>query len=786
MSDLKSNFVKLEPVRGWIFDVYPCNADELAVWIIAENGERMRLVDKFTHRIYVSGDLQGLKDLAKKIKRSPSVDGLRFVEKCADFMKATANKVLEVDLADYGRASILARKILRFGVYERFRLFNVDVPVAQAYLYERDIFPLAHVLAVDAGNRVSYDVLDSVESVDYAVPPLRSMWLNVEVRKEKVAQRLTDPIDSISLEFDEKTVAISAGSEKNKLLRLVKTVKEENPDIVLTHGGDSFVFPYLSYRAFANGVSERLVLGREDVPLRAWHGGGRSFFSYGRVYHKSPVRRLYGRVHVDVDNTFIYTACGLEGLVELSRTCRVPLQTAARASIGTIMSSLQLHTAWHSGVLIPWKKTEPEAFKTGWKLLVADRGGFIYEPKVGFHTDIVEVDFVSMFPMLMLKHNLSAETVLCKCCPDSQTRVPELDYNVCEKRLGIVPKTLDLLLRKRSKYKGLMKETQNKELRHVCNMQQSALKWILVTCFGYLGYRNARFGKVDAHISVCAFARDSLLRAARMAEAKGFEVVHGIVDSLWLKKTGATPKEVAELCREVSEAVSVPLNVEGRYRWIVFLPSKMREGVPVLNRYYGAFENGTVKMRGVEARRNDTPAFICSAQIDMIKKLAAATNLEAFKEEIPEAFVILRDYINRLVRREVDVHDLLIAKRLSKTPSQYMHNLFLAIAAKQLEKNGFEVHSGQTVQYVITNAKSKSVNERVTVAQLLTTDTKYDVQEYVNMLVSATETLFGVFGHNEDDIRTEVQYSHRIHEPVYRSINRSHFPEPVGRGQAGC
>jgi DNA polymerase I len=114
----------------------------------------------------------------------------------------------------------------------------------------------------------------------------------------------------------------------------------------------------------------------------------------------------------------------------------------------------------------------------------------------------------------MLKNNISAETVLCKCCPDSPLRVPELGYNICVKRKGIVPKTLELLLRKRFKYKELMADADDAKLKRVYNMRQAALKWILVTCFGYLGYRNARFGRVDAHMAVCAFARDTLLKTA--------------------------------------------------------------------------------------------------------------------------------------------------------------------------------------------------------------------------------------------------------------------------------
>jgi DNA polymerase elongation subunit (family B) len=420
------------------------------------------------------------------------------------------------------------------------------------------------------------------------------------------------------------------------------------------------------------------------------------------------------------------------------------------------MSSLQLYTAWKSGILIPWKNREPESFKSAWELLVADRGGFVFEPKLGFHTDVVEVDFASMFPMLMLKNNISAETVLCKCCPNSKVRVPELGYNVCEKRKGIVPKTLDLLLRKRFKYKSLMRETSNEKLRHTYHMRQGALKWILVTCFGYLGYRNARFGKVDAHIAVCAFARDALLKTVRIAEGRGFQVIHGIVDSLWLKKPGFLPKEVTELCQEVSKEMGVPLNVEGKYRWIVFVPSKVLAGVPVLNRYYGLFEDGKIKTRGIEARRSDTPHFVYEAQMDIIKKLGEASSFEDVMLKIPEALKTLRKYADTLIKQQVKAHDLVVTKRLSKFPSNYTHNVLQAVAAKQLEKAGFRVHSGQTVQYVITNAASRRPFQRVAAAQLLKNDTKYDVQEYLNMLISAAETLLGVFGYTKDRIQAEV------------------------------
>ena len=756
MSDLKKGFVRLNPVKGWLFDVYPSGPDEITVWLITENGERIRFIDKFIYRCYVSGSFSDLKHLAEKAKGNNLVADTRLVAKNADFMERCTRKVLEISVKDHTKVSHLARELLRLGKNERLRFYNVDVAVSQAYLYDKDIFPFAHVMVVASGKRLCYDLLDSVESVDYSLPHLRSLWLRVGVKKEGVTQKLTDKIDRLSLECDGKTIVIDGGSEEEKILELVKSFKNLDPDIVFTEGGDSFWLPYLAHRAFVNGVLDRFILSREEIPLKSIKSGGTTFFSYGRVHHKAPMQRLFGRVHIDVNNTFIYTACGLEGLIEVSRTCRVPIHRSSRASIGTIMSSLQLYTAWKDGILVPWKKNEPESFKTARELLVADRGGFIFEPKIGFHTDVFEVDFTSMFPTLMLTRNISAETVLCKCCPNSSVRVPELGYNICEKRKGIVPKTLEVLLRKRLKYKDLKREVEDENLKHVYNMRQAALKWILVTCFGYLGYRNARFGRVDAHIAVCAFARDVLLKTARMAEEHGFEVIHGIVDSLWLKKVDASPREVVDFCREVSDAVKVSLGVEGKYRWIVFLPSRVLEGVPVLNRYYGVLENGDVKLRGVEARRGDTPAFVVEAQMELIRKLAGATSLEGFRKKIPDGLGILRDYACRLIDGQFDLEDLLVAKRISKEPLSYTHDVFQAIAARQLAKAGFDVHAGQTVQYLIVNAESKWVNERVAAVELWKPKMRYDVREYVRMLLSSGETLLGMFGYTRDKIEDEV------------------------------
>jgi DNA polymerase-2 len=426
-------------------------------------------------------------------------------------------------------------------------------------------------------------LLDKVESTDYTVPRLRVLRLDVDVAKREVIPNFEDPIGKIRLKQNEgEEIVIDYGDEATKLLQLVYAIKELDPDIIVTGAGDSFLFPYLIQRATINDVMEQFVLSRDNIPFnRKSSTEGKTYVSYGHTFYRASTVRLHGRIHVDESNTFIVKESGFDGFIEIARTCRVPLHTAARFSIGSSMSSIQFYQALKDDRLLPRNKKIPEAFKSALDLLVGDRGGFIFEPRLGAYDSIGELDFSSMYPSLMKKNNISAETVLCKCCPDSDIRIPDLDYHICKKHTGMVPKTVDLALTKRLTYKRLRDETADKHQKQIYDQRQTALKWILVTCFGYLGFCNSKFGTVDGHIGVCAFAREAFLKAAHLAEEHGFEVIHGIVDSLWLKKQGATRDDYSKLCDLITSEIGIPINFEGHYKWIAFLPSKMHPYIAV-------------------------------------------------------------------------------------------------------------------------------------------------------------------------------------------------------------
>ena len=728
-------------MRGWILDLYPGAPGEMVVWLKLENGEAVRLVDRWTPSIFIGTDMKS--DFGVPLQLlSRDFAWTRVIRRRERVSDAGESDVLEAKLKDAKRAQQIAGRVERLGPFGTFRLYNADVPPGQSYLYEHDLFPLASCAVEQRGDRLRWELKDDVWEYDYALPPLRKVTLEVEVAKQGKLPRLTDRIESITLKSDDGEMEIGGNSEADKIVGLMRAVQESDPDFILTNDGDTFLFPYLIKRAEANRLA--LTLDRDGTAMKPPSKAGTSYFSYGQIHYKPSAVKLCGRVHIDVNTSFAYSEGGFEGLFELSRICRMPLHTSSRASIGKALSSLQFYHASKMGLLVPWKPTLAEHFKDRNELLVADRGGFIFEPKVGVHESVGELDFHALYPNIMYRKNISAETVRCACCPDSKNRVPELGWNVCEKK-GIVPLAIEIIVKKRLHYKEMLKSTAiSKDDYDRYNARQAALKWLGVTTFGYLGFNNAKFGRIDAHIAVCAWDRKVLIDSARMAERRGFEVLHGIVDSLWLQKTGADDADYLELKAEIERETGFAMSFEGIYKWIAFLPSKVDPALPVINRYFGAYRNGKLKVRGVEARRHDTPPAFMRCQMSILSVLASAGSIAEAKARLPRCIDIFLSQAEALARYEVPASELAFSTNLSKAPEEYTTMTVQHAAVNQLVNEGASLHAGEGIRYVITDYKGGD-SKRATPLDMVKDETRYDAVRYIRLLAETCASVLEPF-----------------------------------------
>ena len=101
---------------------------------------------------------------------------------------------------------------------------------------------------------------------------------------------------------------------------------------------------------------------------------------------------------------------------------------------------------------------------------------------------------------------------------------------------------------------------------------------MLVTSFGYLGYRNAKFGKLESHECVTAYGRDVLLKAKEIAEQQNYSLSHAITDSIFIHLPGYQALDtdsLHQLCQEIEQQTEIGIDIEGIYSWLLYLPSKI-------------------------------------------------------------------------------------------------------------------------------------------------------------------------------------------------------------------
>jgi DNA polymerase-2 len=270
--------------------------------------------------------------------------------------------------------------------------------------------------------------------------------------------------------------------------------------------------------------------------------------------------------------------------------------------------------------------------------------------------------------------------------------------------VGLVPKTLQPLLDKRIALKLRLAELPAWHPRRTAYKARAlAHKWLLVTCFGYLGYKNARFGRIEAHEAVTACGRETLLRAKEAAEDLGYNVLHLYVDGMWVQREGASRvPDFQPLLDEIAIRTGLSVALDGIYRWVAFLPSRLDARVPVPNRYFGVFQDGSLKIRGIESRRQDTPPWIAQVQLAMLDCLAQAASVGELPDCLPALNRLLCKACADLRLGRVPLAGLLVSQKLSRELDEYSVPSPAARAAAQLEAIGKHLKPGQRVRFLYT------------------------------------------------------------------------------------
>jgi DNA polymerase, archaea type len=558
-------------------------------------------------------------------------------------------------------------------------LYNVDVRQDQRYMAEHDIFP--------CGDRD-----ESRFSPDFEVP-LTSLEIQV----------VGDP--SMPGEINRVEVLngyrrLLEGPERQVISDLMDLIKSHNPDLILCPYADTWV-PLMIRKARRYGLEP--TISRTGFFRQM---SSKSYWSYGKVNHKDGAMIPEGRILIDTAKSFVYAESGLKGVLMASRLSGLSPNLTSRFTPGTLISSYEVFEALRRGIAVPFRKRDAEGLRNISDLRACDKGGMMFQPEPGVYEKVHQIDFTSLYPSIIVKYNLSPETI----------EHPEMK--------GFLSTVLSSLLNLRIETKSLKKT--NPDYAGI----DSVLKWMLVTCFGYTGYRNAKFGQIQVHERITGISRELLMQVKELAESLDFQVLHGIVDCLWVIG------EPISAFKEAVERETGILTEVDSYDWITFLP--MSDGSGAYNRYFGRLSTGKMKIRGVMARKGDTPEYVRRMQQDLFDVLAKARSREELRRIEPMAQEVRKRYMLEL--ESADVRELAIHRRLSRV--NYSRRCAEASAVRAYQKRGLSLAPGMEIGYVVKDASRWEVDTERHASE-------FDAAYYEKLLGKAWEEIAFVFNRFE-------------------------------------
>ncbi|AOP33335.1 DNA polymerase [Leptospira tipperaryensis] len=707
---------KQHSIEGTLFDIYHIE-DRIHLWILNDKGESALFYDFYQPVIYARGEELILKKLVERLYQLKALAEIPIYEEKKLFYENQTVPVLKLTISRPSVLSRVSRKL--YALYGKFDIFHSDIEVPTSYLVEKKLFPLcklklSYTEARDGKRIQEIQVLDEITNLDYEVPKFKILSM-----KLSQSHRIEMKKNSLLFKTSENSWEFSGSNPKELLYQIDLLLKQEDPDVILSSYGDQIIFPYLFSQSQKLNIFPAFDRDRVSPIRRNIQTKGTSFNTYGTIVFRAPSYPLFGRWHIDSENSFVHKEADLLGIVELARLSRLPIQKMARASTGKALTAIETDVALRRGYLVPWQKSAIESPKTALQLLEADKGGLVFQPDITFGMtaeNVAQLDFAQMYPSIMVLHNISPECVNCSCCEDDPTTpiVPGLGYKICNKRKGIVSEALEHVLARRTHYKNIIKQTKDDVKLYESGLKQSSLKWMLVTSFGYLGYRNAKFGRLESHESVNAFAREKLLIAKEIAEERGYVFLHAITDSIFIRKEDSshfTQEELDSLCIEIEKKSQVKIDVDGVYTWLLFPASSQDPKMPVANRYMGRFFSGKLKCRGIGSRRKDIPIFIKNAQKEMLEWMREKVTIQDLIDSEKEILQIFDRYDYQLRSEQVPLEELLVRRSTSKDLDEYEVHGATSLSLLHLKELGIEVQAGEKIRYLVLNRNAKSKDQ---------------------------------------------------------------------------
>ncbi len=371
-------------------------------------------------------------------------------------------------------------------------------------------------------------------------------------------------------------------------------------------------------------------------------------------------------------------------------------------------------------------------------------GALVLEPPKGVYFKVTVLDVASLYPSIIKKYNLSYETVdYRKCSNDKRIKVvdetgKEIHF-VCIERPGLTAQLTGLLrdfrvgiYKKKAKSKDIPDEQ-----RTWYDVVQRAMKVFINASYGVFGAENFPLYSPAVAESVTALGRKALYAILKKAAEIGVKVLYGDTDSIFL--WAPTEEQLEKLQKWVSKRLGLEIEVDKEFTYVLFTGLKKN--------YIGKYTDGGIEIKGLVAKKRNTPEFLKMLFEELIEKLKSA--------ETPEDFVEFKIWLENEVKtlyrdiknKEITLDRLAFKVGLTKPLEEYTKNKPPHVkAAMQLKMHGIAIEPGDIITFV--KIKGKDGYKAIQLTRLY----EIEPEKYIELLESGLSQLLGALGVEWEDI----------------------------------
>ena len=329
----------------------------------------------------------------------------------------------------------------------------------------------------------------------------------------------------------------------------------------------------------------------------------------------------------------------------------------------------------------------------------AQQGGHVLEPVTGLHENVWVFDFKSLYPSIIRTFNIDPLAYV--ATPQAGDDLIETPGGAFRREPAILPRMLDELFPRREAAK-----------RAGDAVASQAIKILMNSFYGVLGTPACRFSNPALANSITSLGRELLLWSKRWFECRGFRVLYGDTDSLFVHSGRNDPVAAQSEARELTGALNAELEREIADRWRVasklelqfeklyvklFLPHARGSARGASKRYAGLVQGSDeVEFVGMEVVRRDWTALAKQVQRELYRRLFANEPVDAYLAEIV-----------RQVRSGALDDALVYRKNLRKSADDYTAAIPPHVAAARKS-----TQQGRLVSYVMTTGGAEPLDNR--------------------------------------------------------------------------